>query len=125
MKFYRGIIFTYPHGEYFREGLKQCNIRAKRFPSIINKNLLVIENKKALGIIVFTDIITVKRNKIKKYLKSCHVSKEEFETWWSKDIEEFYIYPMETIKIFKKPISIDYKKNGARTLVKPDSIIID
>jgi hypothetical protein len=121
MRIYRGIIFTYPHGDYFRQGLKQMNIRAKYLPSILSKNLLVIQNKMALGIVKFTKIIAIKRSEIKKYYKYHHISPTEVNKWWRHTIKQFYAYKMKTIQIFKKPKPVEYP-SGPRILIKPENI---
>ncbi len=121
IKIYRGIIFTYPHGDYFREGRKQMNIRAKYLPSILNKNLLVIQKKMMLGIIRFTKIIAIKKEDIKKLYRYHLITEKERKKWWPRYVKQFYAYKMVTVKIFKHPIPIDYPP-GPRILIKPEYI---
>jgi hypothetical protein len=97
------------------------NIRAKYLPSILNKNLLVIQGKYALGIIKFTKIFPIKTSEFKRLYRYHHVSDAERRAWWPHKIDQFYAYKGESVEIFKTPKKIQYP-NGPRILIKPENI---
>lgn len=118
MNFYRAIIFTEPHAEMFAKGIDPLNIRAKYLPSIVNKNLLVVQNKKAYGIIKFTSIHQIHRKDLGKF---GYFTKQEIKDWFPNKNSKLYLYEAQAIRIFKKPKCVNYP-TGARILIKPENV---
>src|SRR5947207_7395224 len=81
--FYRAVIFEAPHADYVLQGIKHMNVRAKHFTTVIGKDLLMVQDKKALGIIRLTKAIPVTSVKQFRRLYPVHkVTKEERKKWW-------------------------------------------
>lgn len=120
MSYYRGLIIVEPHGTYIKEGTKTIIIKSLNLSNISNKPLLLIEAKRALGIIYVSDPepITIKefRGKRSKH----QITKEERIRWWSgKKI--LYEYRILKSRMYRQPIRINYK-TGPQVLVKPENI---
>lgn len=119
---YRGIIIVYPHGGYIANHTKTLIIKSKSFVNELDKPLLLIQDREALGIITLTSIKPINLSQF-NHLKSKHkITDEERLRWWpNKKI--LYQYKFTINKIFKKPIQIDYK-NGPQVFIKPNNIHI-
>ena len=50
LNYYRGLIIVDPYGTYIRNRQKNMIVKSKIIKSIIEEDLLLIENKKGLGI---------------------------------------------------------------------------
>ena len=49
---YRGMIIVKPHGDYLIIGSKNIIIKAKKYMDCVNKPLMFIQDKMALGILM-------------------------------------------------------------------------
>lgn len=115
-----GFIIVHPHGTYIANGSKKIIIKSKRFLSILNRPLLLIENKKSLGIIYIKEIneINLKQFDQKRHLHL--ITTEERKKWWpNKKI--LYEYPISKKYIFVAPIPVQYK-TGPQVFVKLKNI---
>lgn len=122
MKYYRGIIFVDPHGTYIITGKKTLVVKSKSFKSILDKNLLLIENKKALGIIQLTNFRETTRKSLSSLRKYHKITNDEIHTWWPNK-HKFYLYDVVIIKKYKYPRLIEYGK-GPQVFIKPENIKI-
>jgi hypothetical protein len=126
MNFYRGIIFAPPHAQLTVNHQKHMNVRLKYFPNIVDKPLLMIQDKKAYGIIKLTKIITITSVQQFKSLFPIHkISENERKNWWPHKSPSkktpFYGYVIKLIKKLKKPVPVDWKQ-GPRIFIKPESL---
>lgn len=71
LNYYRGLIIVDPYGTYIRNRQKNMIVKSKIIKSIIEEDLLLIENKKGLGIrLGVPKKINLKEfSKLKKYHK--------------------------------------------------------
>jgi hypothetical protein len=122
MDYYRGLIIVNPHGTYIANKSKSLIVKAKKFSSLIDKKLLLIEDKKALGYIKLSNLREINRKEFDN-LRSKHlITDDERKKWWpGKKI--LYVYKISVIKIFKNPILVEYT-NGPQVVVKPENVII-
>lgn len=118
---YRGILFNYPHGLLAVNKQKSMMVRAKNFHSMVNKYLLLIENKHILGIIKVIGDYKINIDQFKKLKKYHTLTENERKLWWPKK-KELYAFPFVLVKKFIKAIKIDYK-SGPRVFIKPENII--
>lgn len=116
---FRGIILVYPHGSYIADGTKKFIIKSKHYIKCVNKPLLLIENKKALGIIVieFMGSINLKQFNEKQNLHK--ISERERKEWWP-GYRTLYSYAVVHKTIFT-PISVEYPP-GPQAFIKPENI---
>lgn len=119
--YYRGLIIVYPHGSLIINGEKILLVKSRPFTKIINKKLLLIENKLALGYIILTNMYPINKKEFNKLKYKHLITNQERIKWWPNKYE-FYAYPIKIIKIFKHPIKVDYP-TGPQVTVKPENII--
>jgi len=117
---YRGIIIVYPHGDYLVEGIKKVIIKSKKYMDCINKPLLLIQDKKALGVIMIDYVDSIDLQEFDKKFKLHRITEEERKKWW-KNKKILYEYDVTYIHIFRNPIHINYLQ-GAQTFIKPANI---
>ena len=118
--FTRGLILVEPYGTYVRKRQKNIIVKSKKINSIINTNLLLIENKEALGIIQLGEPKEISLDKFSK-LKTKHMIPEsDREKWWSK-YKILYSYPITKSKFFKIPILLNYHA-GPQITILPANI---
>lgn len=120
LKFYRGIIIVKPYGTYIRNKIKKLIIKSKKIESIVNKNLLLIENKIALGLIklgIPKKINLAEFDKLKNYHK---ITKDDRIKWWPNYVD-LYSYPIIKTKFFKIPLMINYP-TGPQITICPKNI---
>lgn len=118
--YYRGLIIVYPHGHYIADGSKTLIIKSKKFESILNKPLLLIQQKEALGIIYLGNIKEITLVEFKKEKKQHQITEEERLKWWP-DKKIFYEYNIEKKYIFAAPVLIRYPQ-GPQIVVKPYNV---
>jgi uncharacterized protein YecE (DUF72 family) len=120
MEIYKGLILVYPHGDYIVNNKKTMIVKSLNLTQIINKPLLLVQRKQALGIIYLGDIITINKKEFMDYYKYHLVNPKEKKEWW-KTKTKFYLYPIIKKKIFKVPIPIEYPQ-GPQVLINPQNI---
>lgn len=123
MKYYRGIILVSPHGTLAISGKKTLTVKSKPFKSILDKNLLLIENKRALGIIQLTNFREISKSALPALKHKHRITKEEINKWWP-DKRKFYIYDIIIKKKFKIPKIVKYGP-GPQVFIKPENIKIE
>ena len=97
-----------PHGTLIVEGKKKAMVKSRRFLEYANKPLLLIESKRALGIIEYGEPQEIDWKAFEKYRDVHRVTKEEAERWgWTK-YETLWMYPIRVLKVFDRPIEVDY-----------------
>ena len=125
MHFYRAIIFAPPHAQLLINHQKRMNVRAKHFPNILNQQLLLVQDKKAFGLIKITKIVPITSLHQFLSLYPLHkISEKERKDWWKKiptKKHPFYGYIIQIIKKFPKPVQVDWIQ-GPRIFIKPDNI---
>lgn len=92
----RGLILVEPHGTLIRHRTKKLIIKSKKLNSIVDKPLLLIENKIGLGIIYIDlpkEISIAQFNKLSKYHQ---ITTAEKEKWWQK-YKILYAYPISDV----------------------------
>ncbi len=122
LNFYRGLIIVDPYGTNIRNRTKKIIVKTKIFNSIIEQNLLLIENKLGLGIIklgIPTKINLTEFIKLQKYHQIIDADRKK---WWP-HYEYLYAYPIIKAKFFKIPILLDYLQ-GPQVTVLPENINI-
>jgi uncharacterized protein YecE (DUF72 family) len=120
MEIYRGLILVSPHGDYIADGTKTMIIKSLYLPTIVNKPLLLIQQKKALGIIYLGNIQEIKKSEFNSYYKYHLVTKRERNLWWPNKTV-FYLYPIIKKKIFLIPVPVQYPQ-GPQILILPENI---
>ena len=121
MKYYRGIIFAAPHGTYTVGGLKRMTIRTWHSTKILNKPLLLVEKKRALGYIKLTSVIEIRGIREFDNLYKLHlITPIERKLWWS-GYKVYYGYTIKPIKFFKTSRKISYPI-GPQVFIKPENI---
>lgn len=121
VKIYRGIIFAAPHGTYTVNGLKKMTIRTWYSPKVLNKPLLLVEKKKALGYIKLTRVIEIHGiREFDKLYRLHRITPTERKLWWS-GYKIYYGYTIKPIKFFKQPKLIEYP-TGPQVFIKPENI---
>jgi len=117
---YRGIIIVHPHGDMIVNGTKSIIVKSKKYLDCIDKKLLLIQNKQALGIIVINYIGSLDIQGFKKKFNQHRITEQERKKWW-KNKRKLYQYNIDVNHIFRKPIHIDYPQ-GPQNFVKPENI---
>ena len=120
MKIYRAIIIVRPHGTLIANGQKIWIVKSVNFRNISHKPLLLVENKRALGIIWLGDSFEISISKFKKTYKKHLISEKERKKWWTGH-KKLYVFPVQKIQIFSKPRRVDYPA-GTQTFVKPEHL---
>ncbi|AYV83959.1 MAG: hypothetical protein Hyperionvirus14_48 [Hyperionvirus sp.] len=117
---YRGIIIVYPHGGYIADGSKKVIVKSKRFGDVIGKPLLLIEGKKALGVIYLNSVREITLEEFRRRSREHRITEEERVKWWpGKRI--LYEYPVSIGEIFMASVPIDYG-TGPQVFVKMSRI---
>ena len=80
--FYRGLIIVYPHGSLIINGSKTLIVKSRNFYTLVNKKLLLIEDKLALGYIILTDIYEINTNYFNKLRRYHLITNKEKNKWW-------------------------------------------
>ena len=121
MRIYRGIIFAAPHGTYTVQGLKKMTIRTWHSTKVLNKPLLLVEKKKALGYIKLASVIEIHGIREFDKLYNLHrITPVERKLWWS-GYKVYYGYKIVPIRFFKTPRQIQYP-TGPQVFIKPENI---
>lgn len=122
LNIYRGIVIVQPHGDYLKSGKKKIIMKSKKYSDCVNKPLLVIQNKKAIGIIIIDYVQTTNLKGFNKKRKFHLITEKERKKWW-KNKTKYHEYKIKYKHFFHNPIPIDYL-TGPQTFVRPEHIII-
>jgi len=120
LHFYRGIILTEPYGSFIKTGTKKIIVKSKKFASIVNHDLLLIENKIGLGIIQLAAPYAINLKEFKKLYPKHLITETDRMTWWP-SYHILYAYNITTFKKFLKPILLNYP-TGPQITVKRENI---
>lgn len=119
---FRGIILVAPHGSYIAQGKKKVVVKSKPFKSILNKRLLLLERKMALGIIKLIKFRIGDLRYFDKLRKRHMITIKERKTWW-RGKRVLYFYDVVLIRLFKAPIKIKYS-TGPQVFIRPENITV-
>src|SRR5580658_4361733 len=117
--FIRGLILVKPHGMLVASNQKILIIKSKHISTIINYNLLLLENKIGLGIIQLgppTKINLTEFNKLTPYHR---ITEKERLTWWP-NYTNLYAYPIIKKKFFHRALLLDYPRGPQITVNVPN-----
>lgn len=121
-KFHRGLIIVKPYGTYIKNRTKTLIVKTKNIKPITNTNLLLIEEKLGLGIIVLGSSDKINLSEFKKLSNKHLITDEDRLKWWPK-YKNLYSYPIIRAKFFRRPILLDYT-TGPQITIKPSNIHI-
>jgi uncharacterized protein YecE (DUF72 family) len=122
MNFYRGLIIVEPYGSYIKKRTKKIIVKSKYIGSLIEKDLLLIENKIGLGIIKLGTPKEINLSEFSKLRKYHQITEDDRIKWWP-NYNYLYVYPITETSFFKIPILLNYVQ-GPQISVKPENIII-
>lgn len=115
-----GLIIVYPHSDYIANGSKKLIIKSKYFPNIVNRPLLLIQKKEAIGIIYIDQIREINLTEFHKEKNEHLITEEERKKWWPNK-NKFYEYHISKKQIFAAPVPIEYSM-GPQVFIKLDNI---
>jgi hypothetical protein len=118
--FFRGLVLVAPHGSYIADGSKTIVVKSRPFKTILDKRLLLIERKWALGIIKLVNFREGDLVDFKRFSKKHRITDDERKRWWP-DKRTLYFYDVEIVRIFRKPLKIEYG-TGPQVFVRPERI---
>lgn len=122
MDVYRGLIIVEPYGTFIKEGKKNTIIKSIKFKKISNRPLLLIENKRGLGIIYLDEPEEINLKEFRKKYSEHLIPEYDRKKWWSGK-RKLYEYDIIKKNIFHKDIELDYP-TGPQVVVKPENIRI-
>lgn len=115
-----GLIIVSPHGTYIADGSKKLIVKSKYFVNMLNRPLLLIQQKQALGIIYVDDIVEIDLHQFNQKRDLHLITDEERNKWWpNKKI--FYQYNISKRHMFVAPIPIQYS-TGPQVFIKIKNI---
>jgi len=120
--FYRGLIIVYPYGTLIAKKEKIIIVKTKNMPSIINKPLLLIENKLGLGEIQLGSPNKINLKQFSDLHSKHKITELDRKKWWP-NYKILFSYPITQIKIYRKPILLEYS-TGPQITVTPTNIIV-
>jgi uncharacterized protein YecE (DUF72 family) len=115
-----GIIIVKPHGSYIIDGSKKIIVKSKLFNSAINRPLLLIQQKEALGIIYLNRVSEITLQEFNRKGNLHLITDQERRKWWPNK-RVFYEYNISRVSKFAAPVPIDYS-TGPQVFVKISSI---
>lgn len=116
----KGLILTYPYGSYIINKTKKIIVKSKKFTSISNISLLLIENKIGLAIIELDDPKKINLSEFKKMYKYHKITEEDRLLWWP-NYKILHVYKIKKLYIFNKPILLNYGP-GPQVTINLDNI---
>lgn len=122
MNFSRGLIIVEPYGSYIRDRTKSVIVKSKKISSIVDQNLLLIENKIGLGIIQLAEPTKISLSKFGKSRAEHLITEVDRDKWWAK-YTELWSYTITKQRNFKIGLLLNYPP-GPQITVKPENIII-
>lgn len=122
LNFYRGLILVEPYGTYIKKHSKTIIVKSKNIKSIVDEDLLLIENKIGIGIIKLDYPKKINLKQFSQLGKYHQISEDERKKWWDK-YKYLYVYPIIKTKIFRNPLLLDYSA-GPQISITPENISI-
>lgn len=92
-----GMILVKPYGTKVMTGEKTIVVKGVRTTKYIEKRMLLIEDKKAIGIIELEDIREIDKNEFSKLRDKHLIPEEDRQRWWG-DRGTLYAYTVHIIK---------------------------
>ncbi len=111
----QGIYLVSPHGSLVISGEKTHIVKKRLFGGMINRPLVLVEDKVALGIIELGEPEKIDKNEFIRTYNKHRVSEEEAEKWWG-SFRYLYLYPVKVLFKFEEPIEVDVPR-GVQTFV--------
>jgi len=118
--FYRGLILVSPYGSYVAQNKKSTLIKSIKLHDISHKPLLLVEDKKALGIIYLSDPEKINLTQFKERYKQHHITDNDRIKWWGHK-KSLYQYAITKKHIYHTSININYHQ-GPQVLIKPNNL---
>ena len=120
LDFYRGLIIVKPYGSYIRDGSKSLVVKSRLLPSIVEEELLLIENKLGLGLVVLSEPKKITIKQFQRLYPSHLISEEDRKKWWPK-YNNLFAYEIIRKSFFRIPILLNYP-TGPQITVQPHNI---
>lgn len=102
----KGLIIVEPYGTFINNRQKTLIVKSRKF-SIYGINLLLIENKLGLGIIVLEPPEKISISTFKKLAPEHLITDADRIKWWP-TYKTLYAYQISTYHRFRRPILLDY-----------------
>lgn len=118
-RFSRALVVVAPHGDLIAEGKKTALVKSRRY-HMESENLLVIQNKKALGVIKLASPRVVTMAGFRRARGRHLVSEEERRRWWPRKAT-FYLYDILEFHPLRAPIAVRYPR-GPQVFVRRENI---
>lgn len=120
--FYRGLILVAPYGSYVVQNKKSTLIKSIKLHNISHKPLLLIQDKKALGIIYLSDPERINLTQFKDRYNQHHITDDDRIKWWGHKKRLYQYTIIKTKKhIYHTPIDINYHP-GPQVLIRPNNL---
>jgi uncharacterized protein YecE (DUF72 family) len=120
LRFYRALILIHPFGTYIVESIKSTIIKSVNLHNISHKPLLLVEDKKALGIIYLSEPWPINLQEFKKSYQEHRITEAERIEWW-KGKKTLYCYRITKRRLYDIPVNINYHP-GPQIIIKPENI---
>ena len=120
LSYSRGLVIVYPYGTFIRKREKTMIVKTKKVSSIIEKKLLLIEDKLGLGIIILSEPIKINLKQFRALYKYHLITEADRQKWWPK-YTKLYAYDIINVKFFRHPILLEYGA-GPQITVKPENV---
>lgn len=117
--FDRGLVVVPPHGDFIIEGRKKVLVKSRRY-RMSGERLLVIQQKKALGIIVLGEPREIPLSEFARWRPAHLVSEAERKKWWGGK-KRFWLFPVRRLRRLRAPIPVSYL-NGAQVFARRQNI---
>jgi hypothetical protein len=114
------MILVKPHGAYIAAGKKTVVVKSRAFRAVIDKPLLLVERKMALGLVRLTNFREGDLGTFTRLQRRHMVTTAERKLWWPRK-RTLYFYDVVIDRIFSKPLPIEYG-TGPQVFVKPENI---
>lgn len=111
----KGIYLVKPYGSLIYSGDKTHIVKKRIFTKMINIPLVLIEDKRALGIILLKEPKKINKKEFIETYDLHRIPIEDAEKWWG-DFDVLFLYPLRIIKLFDSPIPVDVPK-GVQTFI--------
>jgi len=111
-----GLYLPKPHAEMIWKGEKKLIVKAKNYPSMINRPLYFMDKKFAYGILKLKEPKEINLDEFEKLIEKHKVTNKKREKWW-KGKKTFYAYEFDILDKFSdaKPINLP---QGIQTFIK-------
>jgi len=132
-----GIYLVEPHGRWIWEGKKKLIIKARRFPDMTLKPLILVSGDLAYGVIKLKTPTEIDLDKFFDLAKGHLISEVERQKWWPGK-KQLYAYAFEIVTRYDKPrpvivprgtqtfmLNVEFKKALVWGLAKPSYRIFE